>query len=248
MISYSRLDGASMIRTLILFFLSEKPTHGYEIQKFIQLNQLDSWTKIQSGSIYYALGKLEKEDLIELVSEQQDHIKGKKIYKITEKGIEELNRNKLEELEKPIYSVGSDKFILYPFLTGIDQQLIINKIEKHIVALKKEIEELQLWQTFKIRDKHLKIEALTFELMLSNLENQVRWHEVLLTDLDNCMAVSQQVSQIIKNHDFSTMNNISEMIENSSLDYIEKLKGDILQGNKNSSSKLEELIQLISKK
>ncbi len=49
-----------MIKVLILYYLSIKPTHGYEIQKFIQVNHMDEWTKIQSGSIYYAINKLEK--------------------------------------------------------------------------------------------------------------------------------------------------------------------------------------------
>jgi DNA-binding PadR family transcriptional regulator len=53
-----------MIKLLLLYYLSVKPTHGYEIQRFIQENELDKWTKIQSGSIYYALAKLEKEGLI----------------------------------------------------------------------------------------------------------------------------------------------------------------------------------------
>ncbi|MDV9924842.1 PadR family transcriptional regulator, partial [Clostridioides difficile] len=50
-----------MIRTLILYYLNIKPTHGYEIQKFLQVSGADRWTKIQSGSIYYALAKLEKD-------------------------------------------------------------------------------------------------------------------------------------------------------------------------------------------
>ncbi len=34
-----------MIRTLILYYLNIKPTHGYEIQKFLQVSGADRWTK-----------------------------------------------------------------------------------------------------------------------------------------------------------------------------------------------------------
>ena len=119
-----------MIRALILYYLSLKPTHGYEIQKYIQLNHMDSWTKIQSGSIYYALGKLEKEGILALQREWNIGSKAKKIYSITQKGKEELKR--------PIYEVGSDKFIAYPILQGVDKETIIAEVNEHIVELKKQ--------------------------------------------------------------------------------------------------------------
>ena len=72
-----------MIRALILYYLSIKPTHGYEIQKFIQLLGTDQWMKIQSGSIYYALTKLEKEKCIDVLREERTGSRVRKIYKIT---------------------------------------------------------------------------------------------------------------------------------------------------------------------
>ena len=132
-----------MIKTLILFFLSKKPTHGYEIQKFIQLNHLDSWTKIQSGSIYYALNKLEQNGIISLLNSEKSNGKEKKIYQITEKGLEELHTTILEELDKNLYDTGSDKFILYPILSGIEKDIIIKVINDHLLKLQNNIKEIK---------------------------------------------------------------------------------------------------------
>ncbi|WP_235689849.1 PadR family transcriptional regulator [Clostridioides difficile] len=63
-----------MIRTLILYYLNIKPTHGYEIQKFLQVSGADRWTKIQSGSIYYALAKLEKDGGVRVLKEEKQEL------------------------------------------------------------------------------------------------------------------------------------------------------------------------------
>ena len=41
--------------------------HGYEIQRLIQASRMDIWTNILSGSIYYALNKMESDGLIPLL-------------------------------------------------------------------------------------------------------------------------------------------------------------------------------------
>jgi len=75
-----------MIRVIILHYLNIKPTHGYEIQQFISMSGIDQWTKIQSGSIYYALTKLEKEKNIAIQREERTGSRVRKIYAITEQG------------------------------------------------------------------------------------------------------------------------------------------------------------------
>ena len=75
-----------MIRGLILYYLNIKPTHGYEIQLFIKVSGMDQWAKVQSGSIYYALNKLEKEKCIQVLREERTGSRVRKIYEITDLG------------------------------------------------------------------------------------------------------------------------------------------------------------------
>ncbi|MCY6372633.1 PadR family transcriptional regulator [Clostridium ganghwense] len=201
-----------MIKAFILYYLSIKPTHGYEIQKFIQGNHMDSWTKIQSGSIYYALGKLEKQGLIELLKKEEVKAKGRKVYKITDKGKQELEECLKEELDKKIYDIGSDKFIIHPILNGIEKKEIIAHVEKHIKLLKEKKKETEKWQNIKVNKDTLKVEVVCFEMMISSLDYQIKWHEALLEEMDFCMDLSKQISDFIKAVDFSKVENIGEVM------------------------------------
>lgn len=99
-----------MIRGIILFYINIKPTHGYEIQRFLQLSGTETWAKIQSGSIYYAINKLEKEKKIEVLREERNGSRIRKIYQITQAGKLELKKEMREALSSPIVSVGNKDF------------------------------------------------------------------------------------------------------------------------------------------
>lgn len=200
--------GGIMIRALILYFLSNKPTHGYEIQKYIQLNQMNDWTKIQSGSIYYALAKLEKDDFIRLVREENIGKKIRKIYEITDKGILELKEVLSIEFSKPIYTIKADKFVTYLFVNDIRKEILIDVVNKHINKLEKDIVKLKKWQEIKINDKSLGIEKISFEMMISSLSYQIKWHEELLNEIDACIEISENIGRFIKNIDFSEINTL----------------------------------------
>lgn len=200
-----------MIRVLILYFLNIKPTHGYEIQKFIALNHMNDWTKIQSGSIYYAISKLEKQGAIELVREEGTGQKARKIYAITDIGRDELGKLLLEECKKPIYSTKSDKFVAYPFVSGIDKEMLVKVVKRHIEKLQKEMDDLKKWQQYKISDKSLEIERISFEMMISSLEYQIKWHQALIDEIDRCTELSDTITQFIKRIDFSEINNLDDL-------------------------------------
>jgi len=235
-----------MIKVLILYYLNTKPTHGYEIQKFIKYTQLDSWTKIQSGSIYYALDKLEKDGMISLLREESIGSKIRKIFSITDEGKKELERCITEELQKEIYEVGSDKFILYPFLNSLDKEHIVKKVNLHIEALKEKKNYFEKWQKIKIQPDSLKVETLSFEIILSNLDYQIRWHAALLQELDACQQLGKKTEDFIRKVDFSTVN-ADENTQIIQQQMVEKLKQEILAEPLSAEKKLEELIQILKK-
>ena len=233
----------NIIKVLILYYLSIKSTHGYEIQKFIQINHMDKWTKIQSGSIYYALNKLEKDGLIVLKEEIGSGLKARKIYKITDNGRNELKELVKNELANELFPSGSDKFIIYPLLNTLDKQSMISQINSHIDRLKEKRIYLKKWQNIKINKQSLAVERISFEIMITNLEYQIKWHEALIEEMDKCIAASNEISNLISNFDFSN----AETIEASTNDSIESLKQEILNNPENAQEKLEELIKKLSK-
>lgn len=239
-----------MIKTLILYFLSIKATHGYEIQKFIQINQLDSYTKIQSGSIYYALGKLEKEGLITLYKEVSIGAKERKVYQITEAGKEALSQSLKEEISKDIYDIGSDKFIIYPVLSSMGKPAIISQVKSHLSVLEKKKKDVLKWQNIKEDKTTLKVESLCYEMMKSSLEAQIKWHEALLEELDECLDYSCQIRELIKKVDFSSVSDCAEIQKDllktaTQKDDIQRLKQEILNNPNEAEEKLEELIKLM---
>ena len=60
-----------MTNLILLSFLRQRPMHGYEIQRLIQASRMDIWTNILSGSIYYALNKMESDGLIATTAEER---------------------------------------------------------------------------------------------------------------------------------------------------------------------------------
>lgn len=191
-----------MIQLLILYYLSLKSTHGYEIQKFIQLNQMDEWNNIQSGSIYYAMSKLEKEGLIELVAKVGNTEKSKRIFAITDKGRNKLAHMALQELKKPLGSISSEKFLVYPIMVNLSRQDMLSAIQDHISSLEKELDVIVNW----VDIKHTitsKVETATLELMRSTVENQIKWHKSLADNIDEAIAASLEISRLIKTVDFS---------------------------------------------
>lgn len=236
-----------MIKAFILYYLNIKPTHGYEIQKYIQVNHMDSWTKIQSGSIYYALNKLEKEGLIELLREEKSGAKVKKIYQITDTGQGELQQCLKEELGKDLYDIGSDKFIIYPILSSVKKEMIVEEVQKHLELLNTKKAYTEKWRKIKISEHSLKLEAICFEMMLSSLNHQIKWHETLLEELDACIQISEQMSSFIKHVDFSNVEDFEGIIQSIPSKNIDQLKQEILSNPETAAEKLEELIKMLNK-
>lgn len=202
----------SMVQLLILYYLSLKSTHGYEIQKFIQLNHMDEWNSIKSGSIYYAMSKLEADGLIKLVEKVGCCEKSKRIFEITGKGRDMLSKIALLELEKPLNSISSEKFLLYPIVSNLTKQEMVSTIEKHIFSLKKELGNINSWYEKK-QNKATNIEKASFKLMKESVQNQIDWHNSLMENLDETISAVDKISAIIKKVDFSTSDEYSKLTE-----------------------------------
>lgn len=233
----------NIIKVLILYYLSIKPTHGYEIQKFIQVNEMDNWTKIQSGSIYYALNKLEKKGLIVLSQEVGNGIKARKVYSITETGKAELKKLVKKELNHQISEVGSDKFIVFPLLNVLEKDEMLVELKEHISKLNAQKNYLKKWQKIKVNDETLEVEKIAFEMMISNVEYQIKWHNSLINSIDDCIKSSKGVAKLISEFDFSD----AQDIDYDTAENIEVLKNEILNNPDSAREKLEKLITILKK-
>ena len=204
---------------------------------------MDRWTKIQSGSIYYALSKLEKEGLIKLTEEISIGGKVRKVYSITERGTSELKELVKQELSNPINEVGSDKFIIFPLLNTLNKDEISAHLQEHIQKLNSQKIYFEKWQNIKINEQTLSVEKISFEMMISNIDYQIKWHTALIQDIEACISMSDKISDLISVFDFSN----TKDIQLDTAVNIEDLKYQILNNPDTSSDNLEQLIELLKK-
>jgi DNA-binding PadR family transcriptional regulator len=86
---WGRFFGPGELRLSLLSLLEDGPKHGYQLMKELE-ERSGGVYRASAGSIYPTLQQLEDEGLA--ISEQQD---GKRVYRLTEAGSQELEREKL---------------------------------------------------------------------------------------------------------------------------------------------------------
>lgn len=83
----------SFLRYIVLKIIKDKPIHGYEIIKTVELLSKGQWSP-SAGSVYPILESLESKGFI-----QSEEIDRRKVYSITTEGKAALNRMTQEKLE-----------------------------------------------------------------------------------------------------------------------------------------------------
>lgn len=89
----------TFIEPFILLIIAKQPLHGYEIANKLSEFGIELLGLGQMGNLYRLLSKMENEGYIEFEWDNQNQGPSKKVYHITEKGLEHL-KNDIKELEK----------------------------------------------------------------------------------------------------------------------------------------------------
>lgn len=94
----STIFGHGRLRLYLLKLLDESPKHGYEIISLLRDRFLGVYSP-SPGTIYPRLARLEEEGLV-----THEEVNGRKVYRLTDEGREELNRRSadLNDLEREI--------------------------------------------------------------------------------------------------------------------------------------------------
>lgn len=221
-----------------------KPTHGYEIQKFLQVSGIDNWAKIQSGSIYYALTKLEKDDCVEVLREEKNGARIRKIYAITDRGKQELKEDLQQELLTPIVPIGSDKFFLNNILDELPKDTIITTLKQHLLDLSKQQEYWIKWRKTKVEQENTPgAEKIAFDMTIDSLKYQIMWHEEILNNMDQYMTLGRETRRIIQSIDFSTVKDDDSVKMSAKLLDIQKLRDEIVNDPDKAIENIDKLIK-----
>ncbi|MDR0516233.1 MAG: PadR family transcriptional regulator [Fibromonadaceae bacterium] len=125
---------------ILLGFILEKASSGYDIISKIKARDLEKWAMISASTVYKRLSYLEKRQCIEGKKIQKASYPVATIYSITAKGKDALNR----EIIKHLTGFNDDPRTLgYAFLFGIEnKQTLINILEGHELSLRGELARL----------------------------------------------------------------------------------------------------------
>ncbi len=240
----------NMIRAFILYYLNIKPTHGYEIQKFLQISGSDGWTKIQSGSIYYAFSKLEKEGCIQVLREERTGARVRKIYEITDAGKLELQHDLQKELLSPIVPTGSDKFLLQNMLDEMPKETLESCLKKHLNDLNNQKDYWEKWKKAKIDENSFRAEKIAFDMTLDSLKYQILWHEEILNNIEKYISIGLETQRFIKSIDFSDIDEAFSLNAETTNDMLEiqKLRNDIISNPAQAAENIDKLILKLKKK
>ena len=128
-------------RLVILGLLKDKSLYGYELKHIIE-EHMGDWTNIAFGSIYFALGKLRDEKLIEQVSEGSvGNRPARSVYRITETGRSyylELLRELWQKQDREYYPLD----IALAFSRDLPAEEVKGYLMQRIAAAEKTLEYL----------------------------------------------------------------------------------------------------------
>src|SRR6516162_1011722 len=75
----------------VLCLLKERPMHPYEMQRLIRQRKNDNFLDLKRGSLYHAIGRLQRAGLIEVVSTTREGRRPERTtYRLTEAGAHEV--------------------------------------------------------------------------------------------------------------------------------------------------------------
>ena len=165
----------------LLSLLAEGPSYDHDLNDAIDVRGLRKWTAIGHSSMYYVLDKLERQGLVELVSEVSGHRK----FQISVAGVGVLQTAVSDLLSTPH---AHDK----SFELGL-ANLQVLKPAQILVALQSREQDLtaqiaRLHHERKRASGNFQIEAL-FDHSLSMMEAELSWLQAFLPDLEAQLPV-----------------------------------------------------------
>jgi DNA-binding PadR family transcriptional regulator len=127
----------NLSRLMILGLLAERgPMHGHQIRRTAELTNAEVWGGITGGALYAELRKLDGEDLVQAVREEQvGRRPARTVYEITEEGRLELVVQRDAALEV-VFGSADPLSVVLLFAAGADARELSERlaVRRHRVA------------------------------------------------------------------------------------------------------------------
>jgi DNA-binding PadR family transcriptional regulator len=123
----------------VLCLLRERQMHPYEMQRLIRQRKKDDFLDLKRGSLYHAIGRLQRAGLVEVVATTREGKRPERtVYRITERGSEELSAWMRELLANPARET-SHFFAALSFIPVLEPRDALEQLEARAGLLQAEI-------------------------------------------------------------------------------------------------------------
>lgn len=165
----------------VLQLLHEGPTHPYEMHRLVRERRIDLLVPVRRGTLYHAVGRLEKRGLIETVETTREGRRPERtVYRITEAGTDAL----LDRLHDLLATPRRD----YPpltqalsFISRVEPAEAVARLEQRIGWLEAEVASFQaVIESAAGVPRHWLVEE---EYVLALLEAELAWVRTLTDDI-----------------------------------------------------------------
>ncbi|SRR6266404_8032525 len=170
-------------RLLILGVLHRGDFHPYEIKRRLEAAMVECYTDVDVGTLYYAVRKLEKDGLIEAVTQERVPRGGiRTIYRMTSAGRAEFRKGLHDqfEVEAP---VSHSLYGTLLFLHLAEPAVVVDALRRRIARLDDLIAKLG-----PVRERLAPVTSTGGAHLLDHIEKQRRldreWTKDLLTDIE----------------------------------------------------------------
>ncbi len=163
------------VKHALLALLYQRPMHGYELGKQIALTVSAEWD-VNPGQIVSTLNRLKEANLVEYDVVETDDAPGRKVYKLTEAGVEELRQWYLTP-EVRDYRLGDEfyvKFVLSLIGGPISAEQVLTTQRRELYQQLHQVTELR-----RLTNPRTELPwMLLLESAIMHLEADLRWIEM----------------------------------------------------------------------
>jgi DNA-binding PadR family transcriptional regulator len=166
----------------VLAFLREDRMHPYEMQRLLRERHKDELLALKRGSLYHAINRLVRDELIEAVSTRREGRRpARTTYRLLPAGAEALVSSLRAMVATPRRET-SELFAGLSFLVYLDPDDAAAQVEERARRLEGEVEELTAARK-RLIERVARINLLEEEYVLAMRRAELRWIRSLLEDL-----------------------------------------------------------------
>ena len=166
-----------MLELAVLGLLKERSMHGYQLSRELS-ESLGGFWRVSYGSLYPTLRRLEKEEAVERVFDDQDVGRRKNVYRITEKG-EKLFFELLEEVSHDTGPEDNRFRVRLAFFRYLPPETRIRLLERRRAALEDRLSTIR----DSLRSSRERVDTYTLALIQHGrdaTESDIAWLDGLI--------------------------------------------------------------------